>query len=538
MSDKVMKLRFVGVQRDPVLVPEGGAVTMGRAPDAGLRLDAPQVSSRHASVMSAKGQWVLLDQGSRNGTLLNGTLVPPGQPCELSHGDVITVHPFRVMVDLGGGETMLTRAEVGGEEGSAKVRSIESEELESLAGRRLHLLLDAAGRLHEATELPSLATAAVDSLLPGTGFGRASVLRGSGEAGLDVLASRQARPSAETARFSRTLLRAAAEGKAVRLEDGGLNMSESIVGAGVTSAMCVPVLVGGSVEGFVYLDSVGGARPGEDAAAFAQALTKLIGMGWGEIQRRSLADRQRALVEELAGAHAVQRRLMPDERGSIEGWRWRLHAEPGRMVAGDIVGAGTGPGGPWVFLGDVAGKGAAAGMLMASIQAHLASDLERGVPLREAMDRVNGYVGRHRAGMEFATMVAVRLDADGRGAEIVDAGHGLAMLVGGGAAQPLTCEGGPPIGVLQEPYQSSRLEIPDGHRLLLFSDGVNEQRGPSGEQLGTDRMLEFLAAADGVDADVEGLLGVLRGHSAGLPLADDVSLMSLQHDASGETRQG
>ena len=179
-----MKLRFVGVQRDPVLVPEGGAVTMGRAPDVGLRLDAPQVSSRHASVMSAKGQWVLLDQGSRNGTLLNGTLVPPGQPCELSHGDVITVHPFRVMVDLGGGETMLTRAEVGGEEGSAKVRSIESEELESLAGRRLHLLLDAAGRLHEATELPSLATAAVDSLLPGTGFGRASVLRGSGEAGL------------------------------------------------------------------------------------------------------------------------------------------------------------------------------------------------------------------------------------------------------------------------------------------------------------------------------------------------------------------
>jgi serine phosphatase RsbU (regulator of sigma subunit) len=92
--------------------------------------------------------------------------------------------------------------------------------------------------------------------------------------------------------------------------------------------------------------------------------------------------------------------------------------------------------------------------------------------------------------------------------------------------------------VLQEPYQSSRLEIPEGHRLLLFSDGVNEQRGPSGEQLGTDRMLEFLAAADGVDADVEGLLGVLRGHSAGLPLADDVSLMSLQHDASGETRQG
>ncbi len=536
MSGKALKLKFVGLQREPVPVADGAAVTLGRAADAGVRLDAPQVSSRHASVMSTKGEWVLLDQGSRNGTLLNGTLVPAGQPCELSHGDVITVHPFRLMVDLGGGETMLTRAEVSGEESAAKVRSIEADELQSLAGRRLHLLLDAAGRLHEATELPVLATAAVDSLLPGTGFGRASVLRGSGEAGLDVLASRQSRPGADAPRFSRTLLRAASEGKAVRLEDGSLNMSESIVGAGVTSAMCVPVMVGGSVEGFVYLDSVGGARPGEDAAAFAQALTKLIGMGWGEIQRRALADRQRALVEELSGAHAVQRRLMPDERGSVDGWRWRLHSEPGRMVAGDIVGAGTGPGGPWVFLGDVAGKGAAAGMLMASIQAHLASDLERGVSLREAMDRVNGYVGRHRAGMEFATMVAVRLDADGRGAEIVDAGHGLAVLVGGASPEALTVEGGPPIGVLQEPYASSRLEIPAGHRLLLFSDGVNEQRGPSGEQLGMERIMEFLATADGVDVDVEGLLGVLRGHSAGLPLADDVSLISLQFEDATTTR--
>ena len=110
------------------------------------------------------------------------------------------------------------------------------------------------------------------------------------------------------------------------------------------------------------------------------------------------------------------------------------------------------------------------------------------------------------------------------------------MLVGGASPEALTVEGGPPIGVLQEPYASSRLEIPAGHRLLLFSDGVNEQRGPSGEQLGMERIMEFLATADGVDVDVEGLLGVLRGHSAGLPLADDVSLISLQFEDATTTR--
>jgi hypothetical protein len=480
---------------------------------------------------------MLVDQGSRNGTLLNGTLVAAQAPCELRNGDEVTIHPFRLRVDLGGPAASSTLAAVQADERAGQVRKIEDSEIESMAGRRLRLLIDSASMLQAAQDIPALAQSAAQALMQGTGFSRALVLRGS-ESAMEIVASAMRDPSQDAPRLSRSLLRAAAEGKPVCLEDSNLNMAESIVGSGVTAALCIPLLIGESVEGFAYMDSVGGARPGADAAAFAMALARFVALGMGDHRRRELADRQRALEEELSAAHDVQRRLMPGERGALMGWRWRLHSEPGRFVAGDIVAAGEGPEGPWAFLGDVAGKGAAAGMLMASIQAHLASDLARGCPLVEAMNRVNDYVRRHRGGAEFATLFAVQFSADGTRFEAVDAGHGLAARVGAGrGAQQLQCEGGPPLGVADFPYESSRFELAPSERLVLFSDGVNEQRSAAGEELGIERALATLQADGDVEVDVEGLMGTLRGHAAGIPYADDVSVIGLSFEGVSDATQ-
>ncbi|MFZ4722683.1 MAG: SpoIIE family protein phosphatase [Phycisphaerales bacterium] len=525
-----LRIVFLQPRRESVEVKAGDAVSLGRAPDAQVRLEAAQVSSRHATIAGHEGRWMLIDQGSRNGTLLNGTLVAAQAPCELRQGDEITIHPFRFRVDLGAAGGSSTMVTVQADERAGQVRKIEDSEIETMAGRRLRLLIDSASMLQAAQDIPTLAQSATQALLQGTGFARALLLRGT-EPAMEIVASAMREPSKDAPRLSRSLLRAAAEGKPVCLEDSNLNMAESIVGSGVTAALCIPLMIGESVEGFVYLDSVGGARPGEDAAAFATALARFVALGLGDHRRRELAQRQRALEEELSAAHDVQRRLMPEERGSLMGWRWRLHSEPGRFVAGDIVAAGEGPQGPWAFLGDVAGKGAAAGMLMASIQAHLASDLARGCPLVEAMNRVNDYVRKHRGGAEFATLFAVRLSADGRKFEAVDAGHGLAARVGAGqAAQQLQCEGGPPLGVADFPYESSTFDLAPSERIVLFSDGVNEQRSAAGQELGIERVLATLQHAGDVEIDVEGLIGTLRGHAAGIPYADDVSVIGLSFE--------
>lgn len=532
-----LRMVFLQPRRDTVEVKPGEAVSIGRAPEAKVRLEAAQVSSRHASIEGYDGRWMLIDQGSRNGTLLNGTLVAAHAPCELRHGDEVTIHPFKFRLDLGAPGGASTIAAVQADDRSAQVRAIEESEMDSMAGRRLRLLIDSASALQAAKDIPTLAESGVRALLQGTGFARALVLRGSEQA-MEVVASSVRDEHGDAPRVSRSLLRAASAGRPVCLEDSNLNMAESIVGSGVTAALCIPLMVGESVEGFVYLDSVGGARPGEDAAAFATALARFVALGLGDLRRRELADRQRSLEEELSAAHDVQRRLMPDVRGTMMGWRWRLHSEPGRFVAGDIVGAGESPEGPWAFLGDVAGKGAAAGMLMASIQAHLASDLARGCPIVEAMNRCNDYVRRHRGGAEFATLFAVRLSPDGTRVEMVDAGHGLAACAGAGqAGRQLQADGGPPLGISEFPYESSTLQLKPGERLTLFSDGVNEQRSAAGQELGIERVLGTLRSEGDVEVDVESMIGTLRGHAAGVPYADDVSVLGLAFEGdAGQTR--
>ena len=71
---------------------------------------------------------------------------------------------------------------------------------------------------------------------------------------------------------------------------------------------------------------------------------------------------------------------MPTPAGQVAGVRYAMHAQPGRVVAGDLFGfTEISEGRTAFFLGDVAGKGAAAGMLMAVIQASLDNvfDIER-----------------------------------------------------------------------------------------------------------------------------------------------------------------
>jgi len=382
-----------------------------------------------------------------------------------------------------------------------------------------------------------LALTAATALLEGTGFGRALVLRGHDGVSFEVLAREtHSKHKHAQARISRTLLGAAAAGKPVRLEDAAnMNKSESIMSEGVTAALCIPIFLGAHIEGFLYLDSTGGVNPGSDAAAFAQALGQFVAMGLGEIRRQDLADRQLHTQTELAGAHAVQRRLMPVEQGSMGPWRWKLHCEPGRIVAGDIIGAGEGADGFWFFLGDVAGKGMSAGMLMASIQAYLAGELERGSSVLQAMNAVNSYVRRHRSESEFATLMAMRLSSDGRVMRMVDAGHAMGAIVRAGAAATLLqCNGGPPVGVIGDSYEFSEIQLQPSDRILLFSDGVCEQRNADGEELGMQRILDCVANSPDERGDVECVMKLLRAHAAGAPFADDVSVASVAFEIRQE----
>src|SRR5690349_18908970 len=100
---------------------------------------------------------------------------------------------------------------------------------------------------------------------------------------------------------------------------------------------------------------------------------------------------QRALEHDLELASLIQRELLPATDLRIDGWDFAYHYQPAAAVSGDYCDVIRGNDGDAYFLvGDVAGHGVAAAMLMSHLSALLRTLIPLGLPLGELMERTNG----------------------------------------------------------------------------------------------------------------------------------------------------
>lgn len=536
-------------------------VIVGRDPGAGLRLAHDAVSRHHLRLFERDQRWFAEDLGSRHGTMVDGVLLVPRRPVPVGPAATILVRPFALRVELGG-------TSVGGSFGSrgggatpdpvvgdaprraapnvpapvdssndpeSVVRTLDAAELNELNGRRLALLLEAAEQIYAARDERGVAEAATTALLTGTGFARALMLRWTAE--LDSLETLAVRTSADSdavpsARVSRTLLRAASSGAPVLLEDQApLRAAESIIGAGVAAALCAPVIVPPLVEAFLYLDSQRrSARPTPDAAAFCHLVAKLSGLAIANLRRVAAEQRQGELEQQLNAARRAQQRLLPAERGEIEGCRWRLFTRPGLVVAGDIAGVHTMQDVVTFFVGDVRGKGADAAIVMTMVASHLAACLEQGRTIDEAVTCVGRFVHRHRRDeSDFVSLFVAQIDRGAGCLRTCDAGHGLVIRHAGSAMDAFESEGGPVLGISEGlEYRRSETPIGQGERLILYTDGVSEQHGGgAGEMLGVPQVMNALRAAESADSAVQLLSELLRRHAGSEVFADDVTILAI-----------
>ena len=114
-------------------------LTIGRAPDNGLPLPDPKVSSHHAELRETPEGHVLTDIGSRNGTLVDGVRIAPHQPYLLRSGTVFFIGSYGCIYT--GGERV----------GSEDVSSVE----DGAATRPPEEAADAEGDESERTPLPA-----------------------------------------------------------------------------------------------------------------------------------------------------------------------------------------------------------------------------------------------------------------------------------------------------------------------------------------------------------------------------------------------
>lgn len=508
---------------------------VGRDANALIRLPHDAVSRQHLRLFHREGRWFAEDLGSRHGTTIDGVMLAPRRPIPVGHSATIVIRPFALRLEAGAisESTRGLRPHLAELSDSELVRPLAEEELGSINGRRLALLLQAAEAINSARDERGVAEAATEVLLTGTGFARALAIRWTGDietvetVAVRVSADSEAVPST---RVSRTMLKAASDGSPVRLEDvAAIRDAESIIGSGVAAALCAPIVVPPVVEGFLYLDSQRrSARPNPDAAAFCQLVAKLCGLAIGSLRRVAAEQRQRDLEQQLGAARRAQGSLLPAERGERSGCRWRLFMRPGLLVAGDIAGVHEGADGVTFFVGDVRGKGVEAAIVMTMVASHLSACLSEGRALADAITRTGAFLHEHRRDeADFVSLFAVQVDRRAGVLRTVDAGHGLALEVRGDIVETLHSGGGTVLGIAPDiEYEASEVPMKPNTRILLITDGVVEQHAGDGRGMfGLDAVSACVAGAASPEHLVDRVCAALKGHAGSDEFADDVTIL-------------
>lgn len=266
---------------------------------------------------------------------------------------------------------------------------------------------------------------------------------------------------------------------------------------------------------------------------FAPAATplrdsKLVPPRLSEANGADLAELS-SLREEISSAARVQRQLMgpPPLSSTVE--IACIH-EPCRSLSGDFYDFFEVDDGLAFAVADVSGKGAAAGMLMASLRATLRAHLEDVSDLCEVMARVNADFEHDTTASDFATLFLGVVEGQGSCLRYCAAGHEPALLIRDGKPVPLRSDG-LALGILpEERYDAYSVALRPEDSLVVFTDGITEARDEAGRLFGRQRAANALRGLGPPTAHdlAESLLEQVDDFRGAEPSVDDVTLVALR----------
>ncbi|MGC4054332.1 MAG: SpoIIE family protein phosphatase [Paludibaculum sp.] len=241
------------------------------------------------------------------------------------------------------------------------------------------------------------------------------------------------------------------------------------------------------------------------------------------------AQRER-LHNELEIASQVQQRLFPKRAPQVAGLDLAGCCVPAQSVGGDYYDFLTTPGGAvGLAIGDVAGKGVPAALLMAGLQASLRGLILGGVTdLRELMAKLNLLVYEASPANRFATFFYGLYEPAGGTLHYSCAGHNPCLLLRAAGEHHWLKTPGVGLGMTRRAqYEQAQIALQPGDALVLYTDGVTEARNPEGEEFGEARLLEALRTAPRTSAQsaAEHLLAAVTTFASGAPQHDDITLI-------------
>jgi phosphoserine phosphatase RsbU/P len=271
-------------------------------------------------------------------------------------------------------------------------------------------------------------------------------------------------------------------------------------------------------------------------------LTQSFNQMTDNLERLLVVEKEKERLEtELEIAREVQSQLYPKQMPPTKGLRLTVECDPARMVSGDYYDYQVIPPGRLAFaIGDVAGKGISAALLMATLQAALRAQVnqyaESGVK-GDALDaadlvaKLNRQIYANTAPEKYATFFFALYDNTTQVLTYTNAGHLPPLLIRNGAAIPLEVNGTVVGAFPFSKYEESKLQLQPGDLLVCYTDGITEPENAYGEMFGEQRLIEMVIKNAHQDSLViiRTVMEAVKNWTGTPELQDDMTLLVARH---------
>jgi len=572
----------------------GDRCVVGRHPNCEIVLDNAAVSRHHAQLLETHGSFFLEDLRSRNRTFLNE--IPVQGRTELHELDVIKIcdvlFEFHTKIPLDSSSSWLLNGSSSGSSNRIAQREtaanvnlpatpttaeprIESSSgnssiistMDAKTGSDLRLGVKSDVKLKAVLEISRALghTLKLNDVLKRTlkelfkifpqaeeGF----VLLKDLETGkLRVRATRMRSGQEDgSVRISRTIVEKAMEDCEAILSHDAVNdpqfeRSDSLSKLRIRSIMCVPLFgADGIATGVIQLD----ARDLKEQ--FSQNdLDMLVSVGSQIslavenarlhdrlLQQRDFEQEQKRKAAEMDLAVQVQLDFLPSTPPEVPGYDFYDFYEAALEVGGDYFDYIELPDKRIVIpLGDVAGKGVPAALLMAKLSSSARFQFLTRPSVAEALIALNAEIASGGLGHRFITLAIVVLNPTTHEVTLANAGHPPALLLRPDRTVDELANdvAGTPLGVVPDfQYRTSSITLNEGEAILLYSDGIIDAMNADERPFGRKRLRDYLARAEGTVKEIAGgLLREIEDYTADQSgQTDDISLVCFQRLKAGE----
>jgi phosphoserine phosphatase RsbU/P len=552
-------------------------LTIGRSSRNDICISDPFASRLHAELRREGDHVLLVDNGSANGTFLNGQRV--SGTVRLEPGDLIRIGETEIEFkseeqDMMSGATVFLSGPVGAlpadtitspiasRSTSDLLSSIKSgqiaEDIRPRANMRTQLTPEAAT---QGRDLLSIVSQVGIALLPRTtledtlkltvdlvfqaipaerGF---LFLKEGGDIVCKIArgAHAAALPTASQVQISRSITsKVIGEGASVltsdAMHDPRFQAQQSVVLSQIRSVMAVPLASGEEIFGMIYVDNPFHNRFREEDL---KVLTTIASVASIKIEHERLIEERmekRRMEEELKVASEIQMRLQPVAPPKIDGWDMTGVSFPCREIGGDYYDFIQCKNDPCltVAVGDVSGKGTGAALLMSSLHAAVRAQAQTRRSISEVMAEINEYIFENSPSNKFLTLFYGTINPETGELKYSNGGHNPPILVRAAGDVLRLDKGGLPVGMMKGMvYQEDSVGFNLGDVLVIYSDGITESVNEQDEEFEEERLIEVVRhnlnrSASGIRDRIDEALSRFVGTMAPV---DDMTLMIIKRNA-------